>query len=105
MRSTIVTVAAVATSAAIPVDRWQRGGFANNMGLSVEITGTLTAKVQFTLDDVFDVTVTPVWFDHATLTGLTASTAGAQLVPCRAIRLNVTAFTSGSASLVVLQTS
>lgn len=102
MRPFSVTVSSLTTSATLPVDQYQE---AFNIGLMVDVTGTNTSKVQYTLDDIQDPTVTPTWLDHATLTGLTADAAGTLTIPCRAVRLNVTAFTNGTAKLTVIQTS
>lgn len=100
MRLQSVTVSSVAASAAIPLDR-SANPF--SVGLVIEVTGTNTSQVQMTLDDIFDPTVTPVWFTHATLTAITATTSGNIAFNCTAVRLNVTAFTSGSATLKILQ--
>lgn len=100
MRPTSVTLSSVTTSNAIPVD-WRQPSFA--LGLQIDVTGTNTSKVQFTLDDIFDSTVTPAWIDHATLTGVTADAAASLTVPCRAVRLNMTAFTNGTAKLTIVQ--
>lgn len=100
MRPVRVTVSSATTSATIPVN-WRAGTF--NIGIEIEVTGTNTSKLQYTLDDVQDPTITPVWIDHATLTGLGASTAGALTTPCKAVRLNVTAYTNGSVTMQVVQ--
>lgn len=42
------------------------------------------------------------WIDHDVLTGLTASKISNILYACSAIRLNVTAYTSGSVNLAVV---
>lgn len=95
------TLSSVTTSPPIPLDR-----AANpfTVGLVIEVvSGTNTSKVQMTLDDVFDSTVTPVWIDHATLAAITATTGGSLTFPVTAVRLNMTAFTTGSAFLMVMQ--
>lgn len=71
-------------------------------------TGTLTYKVQYTTDDVFAVgwsAGTATWFDHATITGKTASFDGSLTIPATAVRLNVTAWTSGSVTMRVICSS
>jgi hypothetical protein len=91
MRRTIVTKAAAGTSNAIPVD-----AYANPVSIEIACvvpSGTLTYKVQYTVDDIQDSTVTPTWFDHATITGKTATFDGQINFPVSAVRLNVTAFT------------
>lgn len=100
MKLQSVTVSSATTSAAIPLDR-SANPF--SVGLAIEVSGTNTSKVQLTLDDVFDSTVTPIWFDHTTLTGITATTSGNIAFNCTAVRLNVTAFTNGTSTLKVLQ--
>jgi hypothetical protein len=70
--------------------------------VAVKVTGTLTYTVQHTFDDILN-RETPTWFDHPTMVGDTASEDGYYSAPVTAIRLNVTAFTSGSAELVVIQ--
>lgn len=102
MRPTSITVSSVANSAAIPVDYRQN---AFGIGLALVVTGTGTYKVQFTLDNVFDPTVTPTWQDHPTLTGISATTSGNFAFPIRACRLVGTAYTSGSGVLTVIQGS
>lgn len=100
MRPQSVTLSSVTTSVTIPLDR-SANPF--SVGLVIEVTGTNTSKVQYTFDNVWDSTVTPVWKDHTTLTGITTTTDGNIAFNCTAVRLNMTAFTSGSATLVVIQ--
>lgn len=102
MKPTSVTVSSVANSAAIPVD-YRQSNF--GIGLALIVTGTGTYKVQYTLDNIFDSTVTPNWLDHATLTGISASASGNFAFPIRACRLVGTAYTSGSGILTVVQGS
>jgi hypothetical protein len=100
-RPTSVTVSSQASSATIPVN-WR----AKNFGISVLCvvpSGTLTYKVQHTGDDIYDPAVTPVWKDHATLTGKTASADGNYDFPVRAVRLTVTAYTDGSVTMTLIQ--
>lgn len=100
MRPTIVSRSAAGTSAWIPLD-YKQSPF--NVGLGLVISGTLTADVEHTFDDVFDSTVTPTAFKHTSLVGKTASADGNYAFPIRAVRINNTAFTSGSATLTILQ--
>ena len=103
MKPTIIpTVSSVTSSNALPID-YREMGF--GLSLFLVITGTGTYKVQYTGDNVFDSSVTPTWFDHPILTGITASTVGNFAFPCRAIRLTCTAFTSGGGTLTVIQGS
>lgn len=96
-------VSAVGVSAPVVMDP---RGWANSMGIELIITGTCTAKVQHTLDDVFDPAFNPAtanWFD----TGITGSTSqvGSLGYPVSALRVNMTAYTSGSAYLRAIQGS
>lgn len=81
-------------------------GFVSNTGLQLVISGTLTAKVQFTMDDIGAAGWTAGsanWFDHPTLQGRTTSDTGNLNVPVTAIRTVVTAYTSGSAYTIATQ--
>jgi len=73
-----------------------------NVGLGVVVTGSATFTVQHTFDDVFNPSVTPTWFSHPTLAGLSASADGNYAFPVTAIRLNQSAG-AGSAVLTVIQ--
>lgn len=94
-------LSSVVAGATIPLDR-EANPFAATLVIEV-LSGTNTSKVQYTVDNVWDSTVTPLWLDHATLTGISATTSGTLTFPVTAVRLNMTAFTSGSAQLVILQ--
>ena len=74
------------------------------VGLSVEVTGTVSSTVEGTLDDIQDSTVTPVAFNLpiAALVGLTASQIGTLTMPVRAIRITQ-ASGSGTTLLKSLQ--
>jgi hypothetical protein len=78
-----------------------------NVGLSINVvTGTNTSKVQYSLDDphaeyATDYNTDATWHDSGS--GVTADTASSLTVPCRAVRLNMTAWTSGTANLTVVQ--
>lgn len=89
------------------------------VSLIVTISGTLTVDVQVTGDDVgvgtplgnqFNYVIssnynasTGHWNKHDTLQGLTASANGNLALPVTAVRLNVTAYTSGTATLAVVE--
>jgi len=100
MRPQVVTQSAAGTSAWIPLD-YKQSPF--NVGLGVVISGTLTADIEHTFDDVFDSTVTPTAFKHSTLTAKSANADGNYAFPIRAVRINNTAYTSGSTTLTILQ--
>lgn len=93
------TVSSQTTSPWIPLDDNQAAFSAT---VAVAVSGTLTYTVEFTLDNVQDPAVTPVAFS-AGLVGETTSKSTYLKYPVKAIRLNVTAFTSGSATIGVRQ--
>jgi hypothetical protein len=96
-----ISVGSATTSAWVPVDT-SKNPF--NIGFGVTLgAGVLTYKVQHTFDNVQDSTVTATAFDHPDVTGKTVNTDGNYAFPVRAIRLNVTAFTSGTAVLTLIQ--
>lgn len=81
-----------------------------NLALYFIPSGTITAEVQDTGDDIFASTYrdsTGTWIDHPTMTGMTTTQNGNYAFPPRAIRLNVTAATAGtpdpSAVLQIIQ--
>jgi hypothetical protein len=101
MRPKKITVSAVAASAWLPVDYKQ-----DPMNLSVGcvvVSGTATYSVEYTYDDVFDATVTPVAFALSTITAQTTSKDGVINQPVRAIRLNVTAGVSPVVAMTMIQ--
>jgi len=76
-----------------------------NVGFGVTVSGTITYKVQHTFDDVWSSTFNPAtanWFDHPTITGLSAAADGNYAFPVTAIRLTNTAGT-GTATMRLLQ--
>jgi len=105
MRPVRLTVSSQAASAICPMDQYISPF---NVGLSVNLSSgaTLTYTVQHTFDDVFSPTFdasTAKWFDHSSLAAKTASSDGNYAYPVSAIRLNVSAYTSGTATLNILQ--
>lgn len=100
MRRQVITVSSATISPTIPVDP-QANYFA--IGIGCVVTGAATYKVQHTFDDIFDSKITPVWFDHSVLTGMVANKDGNYAFPIAAVRLNVTAYTSGSVIMTLLQ--
>jgi hypothetical protein len=102
MRPTNVTVSSQTTSSTIPVD-YRASPFKVSLGCKVSAGGDVIYKVQHTFDEIFNATVTPVWFDHITLVNKIASADGAYISPVRAIRLNITTWTSGSVEMEVIQ--
>jgi len=102
MKPVTVTVSSATTSATIPLD-WRENDF--KVALAVVLSGgaVLTYSVQHTFDDIQDPSVTPTFFDNDGLNGKTVTDDGNIAFPVKACRLNVTAFTSGSATLTIIQ--
>lgn len=76
--------------------------------LRVLISGTLTCSAQFTLDDPLGTYTNSFgedadWIDVDSLSDITASAVSNLAYPVTAVRLSVSAFTSGSAKLTVVQ--
>ncbi len=109
MRPVVVTVSSATASAPIPVD-WRGSPFSLSLGVDLN-PGVLTYTVEHTFDAPEDFASATAynsdatWRDTTGLTALTATDEGNIAFPVRAVRLNVTAFTSGSAELTVIQSN
>lgn len=101
MRPQVVSLSAVATSAPLPMDRLQAPF---SVGFGVVLTGTATYSVEHTFDDILG-GATATWFPHTSVAAQTTNKDGNYAFPVTAIRLNVTAWTSGPVTLTVLQGS
>lgn len=86
----------------IPTD-WRENDFRLSLAVVLSAGATLTYTVEYTLDNIQDATVTPTWFATTDLDGLTASASSNIAFPVRAVRLNITSFTDGTATLTALQ--
>jgi len=102
MTPQVISLSAAGSTAWIPVD-YVQNPYNINIAIVVSNTPNLTCKVEYTLDDIFNPAITPTAFTHSTLTGLTSNTTGNITSPVRAIRLTVTAWTSGTATMTALQ--
>lgn len=102
MRPQTVTVSSATTSSTIPVD-WRAKPFELSLVVELSAGADLTYKVQYSVTDLQPAGATLVWHDHSSLAALTASASGNLAFPVRAVRLNVTAHTSGSATLNIVQ--
>lgn len=105
MRPIRLTVGSQTTSATIPLDTYADPF---NVGLAVVLSAgaSLTYTVQHTFDDVYANNFNPAtatWFPHASLVDKVASSDGNYAFPVTAIRLNVTIWASGTATLTVVQ--
>ena len=76
-----------------------------NVGIGVDISATATYTVEFTFDDVsadgFSAG-SATWFTDTTFGSATADKAISFTIPCRGVRLNVSAST-GTATIYVQQ--
>lgn len=105
MRPIRVTVGSVAASNTVPLEQYI-SPFNLGLGVSLSVGADLTYTVQHTFDDVFARNFNPAtanWFSHATMVNKTTSFDGNYAYPITAIRLNVTAYVSGSATLTIVQ--
>lgn len=102
MRPVSVTVGSQTSSVWIPTD-YLTNPFNVSFGCVISAGATLTYKAQYTYDDVLDPDVTPVAFDHTSLTGKSANADGSITFPVRGVRLTVTAYTGGDVTLTLLQ--
>ena len=96
---TSVTVSSAASSKWIPLNI-RESGFKVSLGL--EITGTGSYKVEHTFDNI-QTDTSPTVFTHSVLSGITASTDSNYDFPVRAVRLTCSSYTSGSATLKIIQ--
>lgn len=106
MRPVRVTVGAQTASQVIPLDTYQ-DPFNVSIGVVLSAGASLTYSVQHTFDDVqakgFDPT-TATWFTNSGLSAKTTSLDGNYSLPVTAVRLNVTTYVSGTATMTVIQT-
>jgi hypothetical protein len=104
MRNQSTTQAAQGTSNWLALDKYSTDQQAS---FYTAVTGTLTYDIEYTYDNVFDSSITPTAFKLTGATGLTAAKDGSAMPaasqPVAAIRVNITAFTSGSVKLTLMQ--
>ena len=75
-----------------------------NIGFGVDISGTCTYTVQHTFEDmqVADISAVKA-FDHASVASKTADANDNYAYPCSAMRVIISAFTSGTLKLQIIQ--
>lgn len=102
MRPSRVTQTGVGNSVPIPLDTYGR---AQSL-LQAVVTGTVTYTLQETADNVFDLSITPTWFDIPDPNVQLATTSQQSAVnqPPAAVRVSVSAGT-GSVLLTVLSSA
>lgn len=85
MRPITVDVVGAANSAVIPLDLYLTP-FEVSLGIEV-VAGAINATVQYTLDDIWNPAIVPVWTNHADLAGKVAAAVGTIISPVTAVRL------------------
>lgn len=109
MRPVVMSVSSQAASNPVLVSPYNQ--FQVGFGVVLTGTPTLTYKVQHTFDVLGDGTngtttvANATWFDHPTVTGKTANQDGNYAYPIYALRLNVTAWTQGTATITAISAS
>jgi hypothetical protein len=99
------TLSAAGSTTPIPVDLYPYTAI--SVAVILAASSTLTYTVEHTYDDVFAQGFDPAtatWFPNADLAGDTANGESRYLSPVTAIRLRISSYSSGSATIVVLQT-
>lgn len=99
MQAIVISKTGTGSSSLAPLDTY-RNPF--NIGMGVVVSGTVNYTIQHTFDDIFNPAVTPVWFSHPTLNGLTANADGNYAFPVRAIKILVNSG-AGTATATIVQ--
>ena len=105
MRPVVVSVGALGSSAVVPLDHYKQP-FNVGVGVVLSAGATLTYTVEHTFNDPFDSSfsaATATWFPNTGLSAKTASSDGNYAYPVRAVRLTITAYTSGTATMTLIQ--
>jgi len=104
-RPVYVTVSSQTASKVIPLNTYA-DPFNVGIGCDVSSGGSLTYTVQHTFDNVQSAAFNPstaTWYSNSTLVAQTTDKDGNYAFPVSAIRLLVTAWTSGSVTMTVIQ--
>lgn len=104
MRPQSVAVSSQAASAPIVVDG-RRAPFSAGFGVLVSAGASLTYSVEHTFDDLLGgvTAAAATWYANATVAAQTTSKDGNYAYNVTGIRLNVTTWVSGTATLTVVQ--
>jgi len=103
--TTRVTVGSQTTSVPIPLSTYA-DPFNVGLGVKLSAGASLTYTVEHTFDDVQSPSFSPataVWYSNSTIVSKTTNQDGNYAFPVTAIRLNVTVWTSGTATLTAIQ--
>lgn len=100
MRQIVLTQTGVGSSTAAPLDIHGRP----DISLQVVVTGTVNYTVQQTLDNPFDTSITPTWFNHPdpNMVAQTVNRQGNYAYVPAAVRVTVNSG-SGTARLTIVQ--
>lgn len=79
-------------------------GFTSLMSILANVTGTLTYTIEHTTDNTPS-SVDQTWFDTVGLVAQTVDAESNIVAPVAALRIKITAYTSGSIKLTILQAS
>lgn len=101
-----ITLSSATSSKVVPLNLQGQSPFNVGIGVAVAAGSTLTYTVEHTFDDVFannfDAS-TATWYPNSGLTAQTASKDGNYAYPITGVRLRVSAWTVGSATITILQ--
>lgn len=98
------TLSTAGVTTPVPMDIYQPTHI--SVAVVLAPASTLTYTVEHTYDDVFARNFNPAtaaWFPNVDLAAETTNGETKYTTPVTAIRLNVTAFTSGSATITIIQ--
>lgn len=98
------TLTAAGSTAPIPLDLYPYTTI--SVAVTLSSGASLTYTVEHTYDDVFSESFNPAtatWFPNTDLTNDTANGETSYLSPITGVRLRVSAYTSGSATINILQ--
>jgi len=105
MRPVVVRLTASGSSTVIPLDHYKQP-FNVGVGVVLSAGATMTYTVEHTFDDPFDSgfsASSATWFSNSGLSSKTASSDGNYAYPVRAVRLTTNSYTSGTATMTVIQ--
>ncbi len=105
MRRQDVTLSSATASAPLPINSIE-SAFNIGIGCVLSAGAVLTYSVQHTFDNVFAPGYDPLtgtWFTHPTISAMTTNRDSSYNSPIVAVRLIVTAYTSGSVTATFLQ--
>lgn len=103
--NSVVSLTATGQSNAIPVNVHSTGQLPIGIVLDFTTgTGVGTCNAEFTYDDLPTIAAGGAhWFAFPNLSSKSATTMDNPIMPCIAVRLNVTAYTSGTITMRVIQ--